>query len=181
MSSIIWAIFGQIYINFFYLDSKVIFDMKRWYSILLKFVCLYCLKCWAWIFIYHSLSICISFYILFMRWMSLFLYNYLETFWISWLDLSIFYTIKQKIEDLLLAINMLMCNQTTIVVYLVALGFGEVMGSILGPSLPTAAMSVARHWVEGVPWPKTGETHYHAQLRLLDKYHAIKGLSVCNR
>ena len=31
-----------------------------------------------------------------------------------------------------------------------------------------------------MPWPKTGETHYHAQLVLPDKDRAIKGLVVCN-
>ena len=31
-----------------------------------------------------------------------------------------------------------------------------------------------------MPWPqKTGATHYHAQLGLPDKGHAIKGLVVC--
>ena len=29
----------------------------------------------------------------------------------------------------------------------------------------------------GKPWPKTGATHYHAQIRLPDKDRAIKGLS----
>ncbi len=29
-----------------------------------------------------------------------------------------------------------------------------------------------------MPWPKTGATHYHAQLGFPD-YHAIKGLGVC--
>ena len=32
----------------------------------------------------------------------------------------------------------------------------------------------------GIPWPKTGATHYHAQLGLPDKGRAIKGLVVCN-
>ena len=32
----------------------------------------------------------------------------------------------------------------------------------------------------GMPWRKTGATHYHAQLGLLDKGRAIKGLVVCN-
>ena len=31
-----------------------------------------------------------------------------------------------------------------------------------------------------MPWPKTGATQYHAQLGLLDKGCAIKGLVVCN-
>ena len=31
-----------------------------------------------------------------------------------------------------------------------------------------------------MPWPYTGATHYHAQLGLLDKGRAIKGLVVCN-
>ena len=31
-----------------------------------------------------------------------------------------------------------------------------------------------------MPWPKTGGTQYHAQLGLLDKRRAIKGLVVCN-
>ena len=30
-----------------------------------------------------------------------------------------------------------------------------------------------------MPWPKTGATEYHAQLGLLDKGRAIKGLVVC--
>ncbi len=30
------------------------------------------------------------------------------------------------------------------------------------------------------PWPKTGATQYHAQLRLLEKDRTIKGLVVCN-
>ena len=30
-----------------------------------------------------------------------------------------------------------------------------------------------------MPWPKTGETRYHAQLGLPDKGRAIKGLVVC--
>ncbi len=30
-----------------------------------------------------------------------------------------------------------------------------------------------------MPWPKTGATHYHAQLGLPDKSHAFKGLVVC--
>ena len=31
-----------------------------------------------------------------------------------------------------------------------------------------------------MPWPQTGATHYHAQLRLPYKGRAIKGLVVCN-
>ncbi len=31
-----------------------------------------------------------------------------------------------------------------------------------------------------MPWPKTGATHYHAQLGLPDKRRAIKGFLVCN-
>ena len=31
-----------------------------------------------------------------------------------------------------------------------------------------------------MPWPQTGETHYHAQLGLPEKGRAIKGLVVCN-
>ncbi len=31
-----------------------------------------------------------------------------------------------------------------------------------------------------MPWTQTGTTHYHAQLGLPDKGHAIKGLVVCN-
>ena len=31
-----------------------------------------------------------------------------------------------------------------------------------------------------MPWPKTGATHYHAQLELPDKGRAIKELVVCN-
>ena len=31
-----------------------------------------------------------------------------------------------------------------------------------------------------MPWPQTGATHYHAQLGLLYKDRAIKGLVVCN-
>ncbi len=31
-----------------------------------------------------------------------------------------------------------------------------------------------------MPWPKTGATHYHAELGLPDKGRAIKGLFVCN-
>ena len=31
-----------------------------------------------------------------------------------------------------------------------------------------------------MPWPQIGATQYHAQLRLLDKGRAIKGLVVCN-
>ncbi len=31
-----------------------------------------------------------------------------------------------------------------------------------------------------MPLPKTGATQYHAQLELLDKGRAIKGLVVCN-
>ena len=31
-----------------------------------------------------------------------------------------------------------------------------------------------------MPWPQTGATQYHAQLGLLDKGRAIKGLVVCN-
>ena len=30
-----------------------------------------------------------------------------------------------------------------------------------------------------MPWPKTGATHYHARLGLLDKGWAVKGLVVC--
>ena len=30
-----------------------------------------------------------------------------------------------------------------------------------------------------MPWPKTGETHYHAQLGPPDKGRAIKGFVVC--
>ena len=30
-----------------------------------------------------------------------------------------------------------------------------------------------------MPWPQTGATHYHAQLRLPDKGRAITGLVVC--
>ncbi len=32
----------------------------------------------------------------------------------------------------------------------------------------------------GMPWPQTGGTQYHAQLRLPDKGHAIKVLVICN-
>ena len=32
--------------------------------------------------------------------------------------------------------------------------------------------------VEGMPWPKTSPTHYHAQLRLPEKGHAALGLVV---
>ncbi len=34
----------------------------------------------------------------------------------------------------------------------------------------------------GMPWPKTGATHYHTQLGIPDKAREIKGLvvSVCN-
>ena len=38
--------------------------------------------------------------------------------------------------------------------------------------------------VKGMPWPKTGVTHYHAQLGLSDKGRAIKGhcrYSPCNK
>ncbi len=31
-----------------------------------------------------------------------------------------------------------------------------------------------------MPWPQTGATHYHAQLRFPDKGLTIKGLVVCN-
>ncbi len=31
-----------------------------------------------------------------------------------------------------------------------------------------------------MPWPKTGATHYHAQLGLVDKCRAIKVCLVCN-
>ena len=31
----------------------------------------------------------------------------------------------------------------------------------------------------GMSYPKTGATHYHGQLRLMDKGRAIKGLVVC--
>ncbi len=31
-----------------------------------------------------------------------------------------------------------------------------------------------------MPWPKTGATHYHANLGIPDKSLAIKGLFVCN-
>ena len=31
-----------------------------------------------------------------------------------------------------------------------------------------------------MPWPKTGATHYHAQLVLPGKVRASKGLVVCN-
>ncbi len=34
--------------------------------------------------------------------------------------------------------------------------------------------------VGGMPWPNTGATHYHAQLGIPKKGHAIKGLVVCN-
>ncbi len=30
-----------------------------------------------------------------------------------------------------------------------------------------------------MPWPRTGETHYHAQLGLPDKGRAIKAFVVC--
>ena len=30
-----------------------------------------------------------------------------------------------------------------------------------------------------MPWPQIGAAHYHAQLGLLDKGRAIKGLVVC--
>ena len=33
--------------------------------------------------------------------------------------------------------------------------------------------------VGGMPWPKTGTTHYHAKLGLPGKGHAIKVLAVC--
>ncbi len=33
--------------------------------------------------------------------------------------------------------------------------------------------------VVGMPWPQTVTTHYHAQLRLLEKRHANKELVVC--
>ncbi len=39
------------------------------------------------------------------------------------------------------------------------------------------AISIVRVWV--MPWPKTGATHYHAQLGLLDRGCAIKELVVC--
>ena len=42
---------------------------------------------------------------------------------------------------------------------------------------PTAALSDIRHVivrVVGMPCSKTGSTHYHAQLRILDKVRAIK-------
>ncbi len=32
----------------------------------------------------------------------------------------------------------------------------------------------------GMPWPQTGATQYHAQLGLIYKGRAIKGLDVCN-
>ncbi len=31
-----------------------------------------------------------------------------------------------------------------------------------------------------MPWPQTGATQYHAQVRLPDEERAIKGLVVCN-
>ena len=33
--------------------------------------------------------------------------------------------------------------------------------------------------VRGMPWPRTGPTHYHAQLGLPDKGRVIKGLVIC--
>ena len=36
--------------------------------------------------------------------------------------------------------------------------------------VPSSAMSS----VGGLPWPETDATHYHAQLELPDKGHAIK-------
>ncbi len=33
-------------------------------------------------------------------------------------------------------------------------------------------------WLGGMPWPQTGATQYHAQLRLPDKDRAIKGLQL---
>ena len=41
----------------------------------------------------------------------------------------------------------------------------------------TAAMSDARHYLTeygGLPWPKIGATHYHAQLGFVDKGRTIK-------
>ncbi len=35
-------------------------------------------------------------------------------------------------------------------------------------------------WEWGLPWLKSGATHYHAQLGLPDKGHAVIGLVVCN-
>ena len=48
-------------------------------------------------------------------------------------------------------------------------------------TVPTAALSEVRHTVskEGMFWPKTGATHYHAQLELSYKDRAIKELVVC--
>ena len=46
----------------------------------------------------------------------------------------------------------------------------------------TAAMSDALHKYteqDGMPWPKTRETHYQTQLRLRDKGHVIKELFDC--
>ena len=43
--------------------------------------------------------------------------------------------------------------------------------------VPTAALSDIRHVIVRVvrmPCSKTGSTHYHAQLRILDKVRAIK-------
>ncbi len=37
-----------------------------------------------------------------------------------------------------------------------------------------------RALIGGMPWPQTGATQYHAQVRLPDKGRAIKGLVVCN-
>ena len=45
--------------------------------------------------------------------------------------------------------------------------------------VPTAAMSDAQHkQVGGMPWLKTGATHYYAQLGFSVKGRAIKGLVV---
>ena len=42
-------------------------------------------------------------------------------------------------------------------------------------------MSGTRHdmIVGGMPWPKTGETHYHAQLGLLEQGREFPGLVIC--
>ena len=63
------------------------------------------------------------------------------------------------------------------------LGVGKVMGSMVGPSRVIAKDVICATlivWVRGMPWTQTGATQYHAQLGLLDKGCAIKGLVVCN-
>ncbi len=44
------------------------------------------------------------------------------------------------------------------------------------------ATEMSDAWYEQgrMPWPKTGATQYHAELKLPDKNHAIKGLVVYN-